>query len=318
VIAYFGSAGAYCYDVDGKELWHRDVGKVDSWQGCGSSPILYQNLCILNAGPGTQAKLIACDKQSGQVVWQVEPPKMPGGAAPGAPPPVAGGFDSAINQADPSGAGGFLGSWATPLIVHEPNRDVLIVIHPGQATAYEPLSGKIIWICKGLPEQAFASPMIADGILVACGHRMQGGGTRVTAIPLLSQDNATVRHFLWQVDLPKECVGSGMAYNAQVFLMTQFGSLVCLDLSTGTKRWEKRLSGQGTVSGSWSSITRVGDKLLIPNHSSEVFVAAASNRFNLLDTNWIGQETCCASLAISDGDIFLRTYKQLWCIGQAH
>ena len=75
VIASFGSSGLYCYDMDGKKLWHHEFGQVDSWHGSGSSPVIYQDQCILNFGPGTNAALIACNKQTGEVVWKVVPPK---------------------------------------------------------------------------------------------------------------------------------------------------------------------------------------------------------------------------------------------------
>jgi outer membrane protein assembly factor BamB len=316
VIAYFGSPGLYCYDFAGKELWHRETGKVDSWQGSGSSPILYENLCILNAGPGTHAALIAVDKRTGEVVWQVAPPKVPGGAAPGAPPPAHNGFDGAMMSADPTGEGGFLGSWATPLIAHVDERDELIVVHPLQVAGYEPLTGKQIWRCTGLPDQAFASPAVGEGVLVTTGHRMAGGGTRVTAIKLGGSGDITGTNRLWQTDLPKECVGSGIITAGHVFLVTQFGSVVCVDLTTGKKVWEKRLSGQGTLGGSWSSIVLLDDKLLIPNHSGEVFILAAAPRFEWLGINWAGEETTCASPAIADGELFLRTYKALWCFGK--
>jgi outer membrane protein assembly factor BamB len=318
VIAYFGSPGLYCYDFSGKELWHRDTGKVDSWQGSGSSPILYRDLCILNAGPGSHAALIAVDKQTGHEVWRVALPRMPGGAAPGAPPPARKGFDGAMMSADPSGEGGFLGSWATPLIVRVDGRDQLMVVHPGRVVGYEPLTGKVIWTCTGLPEQAFASPVVGDGVLVAAGHRVAGGGTRVTAIKSGGAGDVTVTRRLWQTDLPKECVGSGVVAVGHVFLVTQFGSVICLDLTTGKKLWEKRLSGQGTLGGSWSSIVLLDDKLLIPNHSGEVFVLAAMPKFELLGINWAGEETTCASPAIADGELFLRTYQALWCFGKPH
>ena len=77
VYAYFGSPGLYCYDSEGKELWRRDLGKVDSWQGSGSSPVLYKGLVILNAGPGTSAALVACDRETGEVAWKVTPPLTP-------------------------------------------------------------------------------------------------------------------------------------------------------------------------------------------------------------------------------------------------
>jgi len=315
VIAYFGSAGLYCYDFSGKEQWHRDIGAVDSWQGSGSSPMLHGNLCIVNAGPGTHAALIAVNKQDGSVAWKVSPPKVPGRAITGVKLPVIGGFDNAFAQADPSGAGGFLGSWSTPIVIRERGRDELIVVHPYQVSAYEPETGKEIWSCTGLPGQAFASPVVGDGMLVVCGHKLSGGGTRVTGIWL--DDSAGSHRIRWQTDFPKDCVGSGVIAHGRVYLPTQFGSMLCLDLPSGRKLWEKRLAGEGTLGGCWSSIVIAGDRLLIPNQSGEVFIlSTTSDHFDLVARNSMGDEPTCASLSISDGQIFLRTYKALWCIGR--
>ena len=314
VVAYFGSAGLYCFDTAGRERWHRDVGKVDSWQGSGSSPVLWENLCILNAGPGTNAVLIACDVRTGEVAWRVAPPKVSGGAAAGAKRQSTGGFDGAMMQADPSGEGGFLGSWSTPVIVRQGDHEELVVVHTGRICGYDPHTGREIWRCTGLPEQAFATPAVGEGAIIASGHRVDGGGTRVTAVRRGGQGDVTASHRLWQIDFPKECVGSGVVAGTHVFLPTQFGSLLCLNLSDGRKVWEKRLSGEGSLGGSWSSIVMADGKVLIPNQSGEVFVVAASPEFKLLATNWVGQETTCASLALSDGDVFLRTYNALWCL----
>ena len=313
VIAYCGSAGLHCYNFEGNELWGRDVGKVDSWQGSGSSPVIYKELCILNAGPGSQAMLIACDKRTGQVIWSVRPPRVGGGAAPGAPPPAGGGFDNAIRNADLSGAGGFLGSWATPVVASVDGHDELIVVHPLQVSAYEPLTGKEIWMCKGMPDQAFASPAIGEGIVICTGHRMAGGGTRINAIKLGGSGDVTATHHLWEVEFPKECVGSPVIFEGHIYLVTQFGSMLCLDLRSGKKVYEKRLESQGALGGSWSSPVLAGERLLVPNHSGEVFIVRAGAKFELLASNWVGEESSCASLAVSDGQIFLRTYKALWC-----
>jgi outer membrane protein assembly factor BamB len=341
VIAYFGSAGLFCYDFDGHETWRRDLGKVDSWQGSGSSPVIYRDLCILNAGPGSNAALVACNLESGEVAWKVMPPKdsgkaeqgksspekptaTPAGAAPAgassdAPDTVVGNsaFDKAMMSADPSGAGGFLGSWSTPVIVHAGDHDELIVVHAFRVVAYDPNSGKEIWSCGGLPQQAFASPAIGDGCLVATGHILAGGGTRITAIKLGdASGDVTTTHRLWQTELRKECVGSPVITGGNVFLVTQFGSAVCLELTTGRKRWEKRLTGQAGVSGSWSSLVLADGKLLAPNQAGEVFILKAAPEFELLATNLAVEEPTCASLAISDGKIFLRSYKSLWCFGR--
>lgn len=72
VIAWFGSAGLMCWDMEGNELWRRDLGKQDHMWGYGSSPILHKDLCILLFGPGTNEFLLAIDKKTGQTRWKVD------------------------------------------------------------------------------------------------------------------------------------------------------------------------------------------------------------------------------------------------------
>jgi len=74
VIASFASAGLYCYDFDGKELWRRDLGKQAHIWGNGASPIIHGGLCILNFGPGERTFLVAVNKKTGATVWQVDEP----------------------------------------------------------------------------------------------------------------------------------------------------------------------------------------------------------------------------------------------------
>src|SRR5258708_5113871 len=74
VIASFGSAGLYCYDFRGKELWHRDLGKQTHIWCNAASPMIWRDLCILNFGPGDRTFLIAVDKATGKTVWQHDEP----------------------------------------------------------------------------------------------------------------------------------------------------------------------------------------------------------------------------------------------------
>ncbi len=76
VIAWFGSAGIYCYDLNGKELWRRDLGKQSHQWGYAASPIIYGDLCFLNFGPGERTFLIALDKKTGKTVWKVDVPQV--------------------------------------------------------------------------------------------------------------------------------------------------------------------------------------------------------------------------------------------------
>ena len=95
VIVSFGSAGLYCYDLSGKELWHRDLGKMNHMFGNASSPIIAGDLCVFPFGPDAKARLIALNKKTGETAWEVEPPKVDpseqpvrnfaGGGGPGGP-----------------------------------------------------------------------------------------------------------------------------------------------------------------------------------------------------------------------------------------
>jgi outer membrane protein assembly factor BamB len=337
VIASFGSAGLYCYDMEGKELWHRDFGKVDSWHGSGSSPIIYGDLCILNFGPGSNSALVACNKQTGDVVWKVVLPKIAEPISPfvlfaarlataatkqdSAASRVTGakaaeGFANASRSVDIGGDGGTVGSWATPLVIRSGDHDELVVVHATAVTAYEPNTGEVIWTCKGMPPQVFASPAVGENILVALYGHATPSGTQITAIKLGGRGDVTATHILWTTKLPKDCVGSPIVADGHVYLATEHGIAVCLDLTSGEKKWEKRLAGSGAAPGCWSSLVRADDKLLISNQSSEVFVLKISPDFELLQTNSVGDEITCSSLAISNGQIFLRTYDALWCLNK--
>jgi outer membrane protein assembly factor BamB len=166
-----------------------------------------------------------------------------------------------------------------------------------------------------MTEQVFSSPTAADGVLIASG-KVFSGGTQAVAVRLGGRGNVTDTHRLWQQRLPKECVGSPVVTGGNVYLVTQFGTAVCLELATGKKLAEKRLTGGGGLSGSWSSPVLADGKLYVPNQSGDVFVIRATPELEVLATNSVGEETTCASLAISGGRIFLRTYKGLWCIGK--
>jgi outer membrane protein assembly factor BamB len=337
VIACFGSAGVYCYDFEGHELWHRDFGPVDSWHGSGSSPVIYRDLCILNYGPGSNSALIACNLKTGETVWKQAPPKTatPTGLALGAyafqllkgnskpaaadakdPAVAKKGFADASESGDFSGTGGYTGSWSTPLVVHVNDHDELIVTHALAITAYEPESGKVIWTCAGLPTQVYASPVIGNNMVIATANDIPGG-TRVVAVKLGGTGDVTKTHCAWQVRLPKTCVGSGVVAGDEIFLITDHGFAECLDLATGAKKWEKRLSGAGGNNGSWSSMVLTDDHLFIPNQAGEMFVLKASAAGEILATNSIGDEVMCASPAIANGQIYLRTYQALWRLGTA-
>ena len=292
IIASFGSAGLYCYDFNGKELWHRNLGKQIHIWGNGASPIIHRDLCILNFGPGERTFLIALDKKTGETVWQaVEPGGHSGEKQPG---------ESGNN---------WIGSWTTPIVIEAGGREELVMTFPKRVCAFDPKTGREIWMCGGLNPLVYTSPLYAGGVVVAMG----GFNGSAVAVKAGGLGDVTETHRLWQHPRTKQRIGSGVIHEGHIYILNDPGVAECFELSTGKLVWEERLQGKGAKSSSWSSMVLAEGNLYAINHSGDTFVLRASPKLEVLSMNPLG-ETTNASLATSDGEIFIRTYRNLWCI----
>ena len=107
-----------------------------------------------------------------------------------------------------------------------------------------------------------------------------------------------------------------MIYGGHIYQMNMMVFAECRDLKTGGIVWEERLTGSGARNASWSAPVLAGDRIYAANQNADVFLLRASLKFECLATNSIGGEPMNASLAVSDGELFIRTDKALWCIGK--
>jgi outer membrane protein assembly factor BamB len=306
VVASFGSAGLYCYDMDGKERWHRDLSKMNHVWGNASSPVLYGDYCILNFGPDPKARLIAVDSLDGHTRWEVQPPKVD----PGEHPPAGGGTGGpgGVGEGPPGG------TWSTPLIVRTTQRDELVMAFPGCLTGYEPLTGRQLWLSRGIEGWVFTTPVWGDGAIVALSSGALGG--TILAVRPGGDGDVTGRGRVWRLDhLKSQSIGSGVIHNGFLYLIAENGAASCLELKTGDRVWEARLKGPGAKTSSWASMLLAGGRIYVPNQSGDVFVLRAGPRLELLATNSVNEPTN-ASLAASDGDLFLRTDRSLWCFAR--
>jgi outer membrane protein assembly factor BamB len=112
---FFGASGIYCFDLDGKELWHSDVGKGTRNWGSANSPVLYKDLVIVNASVESDS-MIAFDKISGKEKWRTK---------------------------------GISASWNTPVLADAPQGPELVVNISSAVIGLDPASGKELWRVKG-------------------------------------------------------------------------------------------------------------------------------------------------------------------------
>ena len=294
VIAWFGSGGLYCFDLHGKELWHRDLGPQRHIWGWGASPMLYRDLCILNFGPGEPSFLLAVNKKTGKDAWKlVEPNADSGEKKPGQ--------DKAV----------WAGSWNTPVAIHANGRTELAVAWPKRMLALEPTTGKELWSCTGLNPLVYTSPLYdaKSETVVAMG----GFNGMSLAVKAGGSGDVTESRRLWHHPRTKQRIGSGVIHDGHIYIHNDPGVAECFELPTGKLVWEERLKGPGPKSDNWSSMVLAGEKLYAINQGGDTFVLKASPKFEVLATNSLGQ-TAMSSIAPSDGELFIRTHKSLWCI----
>jgi outer membrane protein assembly factor BamB len=292
LVVSHGSAGVFSYDLDGRELWRRDLGKFRHIWGNAASPVIWKHLVLLNCGPGPRTFLIALDKKSGDQVWKVE---------------ISGGEEGGGGQST------WTGSWSTPLVVAEPAtstspaREVLLASYPDRLRAYDPASGEELWSCGGLGRLVYTSPIAREGVAVA----MSGFMGPPLAVRLGGKGDVTESHRLWREERAQQHIGSGVIIDAHIFVHNDPGTLECIELRTGKLLWREKLAGS-----SWSSIVHAGDRLYTTDAEGNCVVVRASTKFEVLARNSLKERTR-ASIAVSDGELFIRTYQHLWCIAQA-
>ena len=287
VVVWHGSAGLYCYDYDGKKLWQRDLGEFKHIWGYGSSPVFLGEKIILNCGPGVRTFVTAINAADGQTIWQTD---EPGGAS------------------GEKGNTEWIGSWSTPVLAKVNGRDQILVSLPFHVNAYDPDDGKVLWTCEGLDKLAYTSPVVGDGMAVAMG----GYHGPALGFKLGGSGNVTDTSRLWHITAKNpQRIGTGVIVGRHLYMANEQHIAQCIDVTTGKDLWQTRMP-EGVI---WSSLVLAGDRLYVTNQIGTTIVfRASSEKFELLAENKLG-ESSNSTVAISDGQIFLRTFKHLYCIG---
>lgn len=298
VVVTYGSAGVYCYDFEGRELWKRDLGKIRFTWGAAASPVIHGGMVFLYRGPDPQAHLVALDKRTGRTVWRRDDPAI-------AIEDRTDGFKGNKSRE-------WICSYSTPIIIKHGAQEELVMSHPGQLRGLDLATGAVRWSCAGLNPMIYASPIAGEDTVVAMGGFF---GTS-QAVKLGGKGDVTATHRLWQTVRTQNRLGSGVIHGGHVYVLNTPGFVECLDLKTGKVVYNERLRGAAAKNESWSSMLLAGDKIYIPNQSGETYVLRAAPKFELLATNPLDGALTNASLAAADGQIFLRTHRHLWCIGK--
>lgn len=288
VVVWHGSAGLFCYDLDGQQKWQTDLGKVGHIWGYGSSPVHYDGLLYLNFGPGAEQYVCAIDPATGKTVWRVD---EPGGQ----------------NAREPR----MVGSWSTPAIIPVDGRIQVVCSMPTRVVAYQPKTGEVLWTCGGIPstrgDLVYTSVLASKGIGVAMG----GYQGPAMAFQLGGSGDVTTSHRLWHVERRQpQRIGSGIILDDVIYMANAGpGTIQCIDLKSGDDRWVERLSGDH-----WGSLVFVDGHLMVTNQAGVTRVFRPNpDKYDPVASNDL-KEPSNSTPAVSNGKLYLRTFSALYCI----
>jgi outer membrane protein assembly factor BamB len=290
VYAFFGDQGMYCYDLQGKLIWSRDLGdfKMRSDWGMASSPVIFQNLIIQTCDQETgESFIIALDKKTGKTVWKQDREE--------------------------------LSSWSTPFLYLQGDRPELVVNATTAIRSYNPATGELLWQCRG-PATSITvpTPILSNGLILVSSGFIADPLRPITAfIPgangdiTLGEGESQSDAVAWRQPTAAPYVPSPIAYGDYVYVLYDQGFIACYEAKTGREVYGKKRLGIGT-NFSASPIV-VGNRLFCFSEDGDVYVIKTGPDFELLATNSIG-EGIMAYPAVSEGMMFVRTVKNLYCI----
>ena len=280
---WFGSAGLFCYDLDGKKLWERDLGeaKVGSSLGEGCSPVLHGGKLVIvrdHAGPSTIEVL---DARTGNTLWK--------------------------RQRDEDNA------WATPRVIEHSGKSQIITAASGFVRSYDLESGEVIWKCSGLTGNVIPCPLV-DGDYVICMSGYQGYSAM--AIPMTETgDISGSEKIRWTTDRDTPYIPSPLLYDGLLYFNKSNQSIwTCLDSKTGEVLFGPERIGQ--LSNVYASPVGASGRVYMVGRGGSTLVLKRSRQLQLIATNQL-DERFDASPAMAGNQLFLRGAKSLYCIENA-
>jgi outer membrane protein assembly factor BamB len=294
VVAWFGSEGVHAYDVNGAFRWKVDLGRVDmgaydiptfEW-GPASSPIIWQDLVIIQCDTQADSFLIALNAATGETVWKTDRDELP--------------------------------SWGTPTVIDTANGPELVTNASNFIRGYDPRTGKERWRLGRSSKITAPTPIAADGlVVVASGRRperpifvVRPGAQGDITPPGAETTSAGV---VWSKTGRGSYMPTPLAYQGTVYVLGNDGIFDAYDLQSGAEVYRQRLPHLG--SGFSASPVAADGKIYISGEDGEITIVAAGREFKHIATSSLG-ELLMATPALSNGVMYVRSAKSLIAIGR--
>ncbi len=274
------------YDLAGEEQWKVWPGVFSSVHGYCSSPIIFEDKLIINGDHDGDAYLVAIDKANGQTAWKT--PRE--------------------NRTR---------SYCTPIIREIAGRTQMVLSGSKCVASYDPHDGARHWIIDGPTEQFVASVVYNHDLLFVTGGFPEH---HVLTIKPSGEGNVTNSHVAWHhTGKLASYVPSPIAVGDYFLIVSDDGLATCLDARSGKVQWQNKLSRHSSA----SLVAAAGLVYFLDDFGvtqvikpGPEFEAVAVNKLFESAAGEEEKDLCSASPAISQGQIFIRSDKFLYCIGK--
>jgi len=263
------------YDFDGNNIWEVHPGVFASMHGYCSSPIIWKDKLIINGDHDGPSYIVALNRTNGQTIWKIPRPNK-------------------------------TRSYCTPIIRRIDGRNQMILSGTMCVASYDPDTGKQHWIVDG-PTEQFVASLVYNGelLFMTCGYPEH----YIQAIRPDGHGNVTDTHVLWQKERDCSYVPSPIVFGPYFLIVSDPGIATCFEAKTGKRFWREKLGRHYSA-----SLVSADGLVYFLSDKGIMTVVRPGPELDIVARNELGENTY-ASPAISNGQIFIRADKHLYCIG---
>lgn len=281
VYVHFGKFGTACLSTAGDILWKKTL-TYNHVHGPGGSPVLFEDLLIINCDGADTQIVYGLDKMSGNVRWKT--PR------------------AHIGEARLTGKSNVPMGFSTPLLLEVDGVMQVISTGADHVAGYDARTGKEIWWSSYDGYSLIPRPVVGAGMVFVCSGY---GSPLVYAIRLGGKGDVTESHVEWSTKKGAPHSASPIIVGTELYFVSDGGVAFCVDAKTGKEHWQQRLGGNFSASPIFAA-----GRLYFLDETGSTTVIAPGKEYKELAKNQVTGRTL-ASLVPLEGGMLLRTDKHL-------
>ena len=293
VVALFGSEGLHAFDTEGRRVWSKDLGRLDAgaydvpeleW-GPASSPIIVDDLVIVQCDTQGRSFLLAVDVHTGDTVWRTSRDELP--------------------------------SWGTPSVYDSPDGAALVTNGSNFIRGYDLRTGRERWRLGGSSRITAPTPVVTRNLLIVASGRAPEApifAVRPAAAGDITLDprQASSPAVAWRHERRGPYMPTPIVYGGRLYALHDAGILDAYDVATGEEVYRQRIPHAGF--GFSASPVAADGRLYLSGEDGVIFVVRSGPRFELLAANDMG-EPLMATPALAGGTMYVRGARHLFAVG---